>query len=293
MADKALQRLAAARKGALPVLSKPVVAGAPIAPSAPGAPKLALPSNLLGNTFAFFFYSSLTIFILFLLLTFVHFAITPIFKLTPSDSGIFPISISRGAPSASDWYKKPADANQKAVLGATQSCDFTVCVDVFVDRAYSSTPIPRLLFYRADSPVEIPDIAKKTSLASIYNMSNLYAYVDGITNDLYVCALTRVNGQVTEECVPKITNIPVNSAFRVLITFMSNYMEVYINGKLQHTHKLKGTPIECTRDFYSPSAKTINTVKVGNLFYWPRMLSSSEATSAGPTLSSDFFINSS
>ena len=290
MSDKAVQRLAAFRKGAAVV---PSVSSAPAPPAPPGASRLSLPSNWVGSTFAFFFYASLTLFILFLLLTFIHFAITPIFKLSPSESGILPISIGRGAPSASDWCKKPADANQKAVLGQTQTCDFTVSVDVFVDRAYSSTPNPRLLFYRADSPVELPDTAKKTSLASIYNMSNLYAYVDGITNDLYVCALTRVNNQVTEECIPKITNIPVNSAFRVLITFMTNYMEVYVNGKLQQTFKLRGTPIECNRDFYAPSAKTINTVKVGNLFYWPRMLSSSEATSAGPTLSSEFFINSS
>jgi hypothetical protein len=79
----------------------------------------------------------------------------------------------------------------------------------------------------------------------------------------------------------------------VLITYMTNYMEVYVNGKLQQTMKLRGAPIECTRDFYAPSPKTINTVKVGNLFYWPRMLSAKEATSAGPTLSTDFFIRSS
>jgi hypothetical protein len=290
----ALARLATERKGLLGAAAPaPAVPGAPVPLRRPGFPTVKLPENLAGSVLAFLFYSSLAIFILFLLTTFIHFAITPIFKLSPSESGILPITIGQGPAAASDWCKKPADGNQKANLGNTKKCDFTLSVDVFVDRAYSSTPVPRLLFYRADAPVVLPDTATKSSLASIYNMSNIYAYVDGIKNDLYICVLTQVGNTITEECVPKITNIPVNSAFRVLITYMTNYMEVYVNGKLQQTMKLRGAPIECTRDFYAPSPKTINTVKVGNLFYWPRMLSAKEATSAGPTLSTDFFIRSS
>lgn len=291
--DRRVQQLISARKAAaLPsVPSIPAVPGVPMRAGIPTS--MSVPTGLIGNVLAFLFYGSVAIFILFLLTTFIHFTVYPIFKISPSDSGFLPISMSQGSPSASDWCKKPAEANQKADLGKTQTCDFTVIFDVYINRSYSSVTLPRMLLYRADTHVKLPSTAKSSTLASVYNMSNLIVYVDSLKNDLYVSALTRVNGQITEEKIPKISNIPLDTAFRIGIVYMRNFIEVYVNGKLQSTTTLKGQPIECLKDFYAPPPETSKLAKVGNLYYWPRALSAEEARTAGPALSTDFFISKS
>jgi hypothetical protein len=252
-----------------------------------------MPTGILTNVVAFLFYASSTIFVLFLILTFIHFTLHPIFQLSPSEAGLLPVVLGQGAASASDWCKNPADVSQKANLGPTQSCDFTVIFDVFLDRAYTSVTAPRVLLYRSEKAIELPKSAKVADLPTLYAGTNFYAYVDSVTNDLYISVFTSVNSNTVEEKLPKITNVPMNEAFRLVIIYMPSFIEVYLNGKLQSTTTLKGRPIECTKDFWAPPAAVARSVKVGNLYYWPRPLSSQEARVAGPPLRTDFFVKTS
>jgi hypothetical protein len=245
-----------------------------------------------GTFISYLFYLSAAAFFIFLLLIFVHFTITPIFSLSPYDKGIIGVSTKQDKELA--WAAAPPDSTMKTAIVNPKSCDYTISFDVFVPAAYQPITAPRVLIYRSDAEVIMNASAKTENILSIFPTSNIMAYIDSSKNDLIIYAVTTMgaSGVYTKEALPPITNIPQGIPFRLSITFMPNYLEVYVNGKLNATTILKGTPVSISSQFWPPPKSVANAVQVGNFYYWPRALMASELQALVST-SVDFFIKKS
>lgn len=274
---------------AVPVAPVPVSVAGVMAglPSIPAMPTVNF-QGLSGTIITYLFYLSAAAFILFLLLTFVHFTITPIFSISPYDNGIIRVSTTQDKETA--WTSAPPDNTGVTTLVNPKSCDYTISLDVFVQAAYQPITAPHVILYRSDSEVIMLNSVKASDLQSTFPTTNILAYIDSAKNDLniYVVTTNAASNVYNKESVPPITNIPQGVPFRLSIAFMPNYIEVYINGKLNATTILQGTPLRTSSQFWSPPKLVADTVKVGNLYYWPRALMASELQSLVST-SADFF----
>ena len=283
-ASKLLTRRQGAPKAAVPA-NAPAPAAAP-----PSMPKITTQgaTSAAGTFISYLFYLSAAVFFIFLLLTFVHFTIRPIFNLSPFDKGIIGVSTSKDNETA--WDTTPPDNTVKTAIVNPKSCDYTISFDVLVPSIYQAITAPRVLIYRSDAEVPMNPSLKTTDLQSAFPTTNIMAYIDSSKNDLNVYAVTTkgVTGVYTKEALPPITNIPQGKPFRLSITLMPNYIEVYVNGKLNATMILKGTPVKISSQFWPPPKSVASAVQVGNFYYWPRALMASELQSLVPT-SPDFF----
>jgi hypothetical protein len=61
-------------------------------------------------------------------------------------------------------------------------------------------------------------------------------------------------------------------------------MEVYLNGKLHGTHTFRYVPKSSEAPFFSTPDAFRNSVRVMNLKYWDRALTSVEVSKSGPPL---------
>jgi hypothetical protein len=245
-----------------------------------------------GTFISYLFYLSAAAFFIFLLLIFVHFTITPIFSLSPYDKGIIGVSTNQDKELA--WATAPPDSTIKTAIVNPKSCDYTISFDVFVPAAYQPITAPRVLIYRSDAEVIMSASSNTANILSTFPTSNIMAYIDSTKNDLIVYAVTTmgVSGVYTKEALPPITNIPQGIPFRLSIAFMPNYVEVYVNGKLNATTVLRGTPVTISSQFWPPPKSVANAVQVGNFYYWPRALMASELQALVST-SADFFMKKS
>ena len=178
----------------------------------------------------------------------------------------------------------------KTAIVNPKSCDYTISFDVFVPAAYQPITAPHVLIYRSDAEVSMGASVKTSDLLSTFATTNILAYIDSSKNDLNIYAVTTsgISGVYTKEALPPITNIPQGTPFRLSIAFMPNYVEVYVNGKLNATTVLKGTPVKISSQFWPPPKSVSAAVQVGNFYYWPRALMASELQSLVST-SDDFF----
>lgn len=249
-----------------------------------------LPSGqLIGTAITYLFYLSAAVFFIFLLLVFVHFTITPVFSLSPYDKGFIGISTSQDKETA--WTDVPATHAMKTTIVNPKSCDYTISFDVLVPATYQPITAPHVLFYRSATEVAMLASAKTSDLKSIFPTTNILAYIDSSKNDLNIYVMTTSDAAASvfvKEALPPITNIPQGTPFRLSIAFMPNYLEVYIDGKLNATTVLKGTPVRTETQFWPPPASVESAVQVGSFYYWPRALMASELQSLVST-SADFF----
>lgn len=295
----AVSKLLTRRQGPPPKMSSadvsapaPVPAAAPVSAAAPAAVGISMPKmnaqGAAGTFISYLFYLSAAAFFIFLLLTFVHFTIRPIFSLSPFDKGI--IGVATNQDKETTWDAAPPEDAMKTAIVNPKSCDYTISFDVLVPATYQPITAPRVLIYRSEAMVPMNASIKITDLQSTFPTTNIMAYIDSSKNDLNVFAVTTIgtSGVYTKEALPPITNIPQGTPFRLSIAFMPNYVEVYVNGKLNATTTLKGTPVKISTQFWPPPKSVANAVQVGNFYYWPRALMASELQSLVPT-SADFF----
>lgn len=299
----AVSKLLSRRQGVSTPATQPTSVAAPapvpVAASTRLLPTVAIPkisvqgvAGAAGTFISYLFYLSAAAFFIFLLLIFVHFTITPIFSLSPYDKGIIGVSTKQDKEIA--WTAAPPDSTIKTAIVNPKSCDYTMSFDVFVPAAYQPITAPRVLIYRSDAEVLMSASSNTTNILSTFPTSNILAYIDSSKNDLIVYAVTTtgVSGVYTKEALPPITNIPQGIPFRLSIAFMPNYVEVYVNGKLNATTVLRGTPVSISSQFWPPPKSVANAVQVGNFYYWPRALMASELQSLVST-SADFFMKKS
>jgi len=223
------------------------------------------------NIYAVLFYISLALLGLFLLLTVIHFTVTPVFSFSPNDPGFIPI------PTASDrqlaFITGPAAYDISSNFTSPLPCAYTIGADVFLTGGFMATEIPRVILYRSKDPVTGTPVEK--GLVATYSDSNIVVWLDPIKNDLFVTAALADSTSITSTAVE---NVPVRKPFRLTVVFTEKFLEIYINGKLEQsmaiTSSVKALP-DGTQ-FYSTIQPIMNSVMLGNLSMWPRVLSAKE-----------------
>jgi hypothetical protein len=304
----------AARNAAAKVLADPAAAaeakaslGAPAGNSF-GSKRLFYPSWAAAaalpwaqKAFKMGFYGVVGIFVILLLLTFIHYTITPVFSFSPNDKGVIPI------PTVSDkqtaFTKVPASSDVAAELKDFQSCNYTVGFDLYNTGAFPLTKMPRVIFYRSISAISMTDSDTRDSLKVKFSGSNFALWFDETKNDMFFTVFTQVpagtdsttpsTSPVSAETFGPIENIPFKSVQRITIVFSSQFVEIYQNGKLALSGALKNPPklVPPTALLFPPVAQLQNQIMIGSLAYWPRHLSAREiqAYEAAPVAPSTFF----
>jgi hypothetical protein len=228
-----------------------------------------------------YYFIVLTIFIL-LLLTLVHFTITPIFKTAPGAQGYIPMP---GSDDAALYWKKETELtilkDTETVLG-TNTQNYSMMLDVQVDNPTANTNFPRVLFTRGALLTLPAQYTDRDTILSLVNSFNLILYLDRLTNDLNITIQTQtLNGTITLETIP-IPNIPVGKGVRIGVMVGSKVLEVYVNGYLVKS-KAFANSIRAVSGQIQPPSDTIlsATARVRNLRLWNRPLSPSEFRSYG------------
>jgi hypothetical protein len=222
-------------------------------------------------------------FVLFLLLLVVHYTITPIFKFSIGDQGYIPLSNTNDGQLV--WTKGPVAADLSANVLKVLPNSFTVQMDVYVESQQTVGKFDRVLFYRARQAVS-PDTSK--TLMAQYPESNLIVRLLPDTNDLVVSAITLQDPANPEtamlESTPTILNVPVRQPFRITIVLLPQVLEVYLNGKLFGTKTLRYSLKSAASSFFASPLIFRDSVRVMNVQYWDRPLTSVEVRKSGPAL---------
>ena len=227
--------------------------------------------------------SLIALFVLFLILLVVHYTITPIFTFSFGDKGILPLADTSDGQLV--WTQGPVAADISANVLRILPNSFTVQMDVYVENTTVLSPIDRVLFYRSIRPV-LPDTTK--TLMEQYPDTNLLVRLLPDTNDLVVSAITIQNtgnqNTATLESTPTILNVPVRQPFRITIVLLPQVLEVYLNGRLFGTKTFRYTLKSTPTYFFGPSDPFRTSVRIMNVQYWDRPLTSVEARKAPPAL---------
>lgn len=273
--------------GVAPVLAAPAVAATGV-PGAALLSRVPQASSVFVSIISILFYMSTFVFIVFLILTFVHFTIRPVLPF---------VSVSENIPISQDkqvaWSTAPAQPEQAAGFKNPKTCDYTVSLDIFPTSKFLSQKAPRVFLYRSGQIVNMTKNASKADLLTQFPNTNIIGYIDAEKNDMYIGVVTSKNGQKSIEYAEKIVNIPVQKTVRLTLLVMPTFLEIYVNGKLQKTLIFKGQLVESTNDFWSSPTNVREAVQVGNLMYWPRPLKSTEIRDMASLVSDDFFIKTS
>jgi hypothetical protein len=216
--------------------------------------------------------------VIMVILLFINYFITPIFRLQPGGPGIIPV------PGFDDGKLFWSNTTSGQILNkdtpiVSQYYGYTINLDIFVENPLQFAKTPRIFFSRGAVKRETP--TGDTILGALENY-NLVAALLPDTNDLIVSVLNKDNNM--ENII--IPNVPVQEPFRLTMVVMQQALEVYINGRLLKTRKFLAEPKDTKGDIYPASGIEINAIKVHNLKIWSRILSASEIRDATPKLSS-------
>jgi hypothetical protein len=270
--------------------------------------------------FYFVFYA----FIIFIVLTLVHFTITPIFRFTPGAKGYI------GVPGTSDkevyWPGKPPAPLDSApdpdglLKGFKFENNFTVSVDIFVTKLPDTAAQNRLILFKTfdfngsgrskrtltnEQFQQLCGVSQTTTNPSndgpgpgqntqsyMAQSSSMIMYLTD-TNDLVVTFFVGPNGTVYNS--RPIQNIPLNSPFRITVVVEEKLFTVYLNGKQTfqrivsegiRLNSVGGLKTDSQR-FYAPpqwAEQPKKTIYIQNLILWPRVIPYTEVTSASPAL---------
>jgi hypothetical protein len=255
-----------------------------------------------GGPFKYIFYISLSIFVIFLIITFIHFTMFPMYSFTSGDAGFIPVPTSSDRQIA---YKTvPAVYDLSANLPGLPACTYTLGADIYLSGNFMVSKTPRVILYRSNgNPVIDGGMCDDTTyspcdsaLLESYPDSNIIVWLDPVKNDLYVSAIT--GGENTMlETTSTIENVPIKKVFRLSIVFTSQFLEVYINGKLEQSMPIRQPLISLApSSVFFPTIKPIlQNVMIGNLTMWPRVLTAREirANEGGPMKTGTFFFENS
>ena len=219
--------------------------------------------------------------VLLIIILFVHFFVTPIFRLRPGTPGLIPV------PGFDDgilyWSSSSTLLPNEALPIRSQSYGYSFHVDIFIENPLAFSKTPRLLFHRGGV---LKDTPSGETLLGILHRYNVVVALTPDTNDLLVSILNKNHGMETSI----LTNVPVQTPFRLSTVIMEQGMEVYLNGQLVKTRRFAAAPLDITGDIVPiPGLATLRQLKL-----WGRTLSYSEIREATPPLSTakDFNLGS-
>jgi hypothetical protein len=256
--------------------------------------------NATGSTFQILFYLSLVVLIIFLMLTFVHFTMFPIFSFSADQPGI--ISVPTASDKQITYTKGPATYDLSGAFTNVPPCTYTLGADVGLSGNFMLAQIPRVILYRAGAPVQtqntLSGITDSTTdeerlqimnnfLIREYPDTNILIWLDPIKNDLYVSVVVTnpsggsgISGRMLQTSSP-VENVPIKKVFRLAVVFTNAFVEIYINGRLEKSMVLDSPPvtIASTSAIY-PTVKSIQqNVMIANLSLWPRVLTARDINS--------------
>ena len=217
--------------------------------------------------------------IIFIIMLFIHFFITPIFSSQPGAPGIVTLpGLDKGVLF---WNKSSPEVILNSVLPIqNMEYGYSFIMDIFIinPHVHFSTH-PRILFRRGGTLKATPT---GKALAGIIEDYNIVGALLPDTNDLNISVLNTSNH--SESAL--IQNIPVQEPFRLGVVFMNQALEVYINGHLMKTHAFSAPPKSVKGNFYPLSGTEIPLAKLQNFKLWPSILSSPEIRYAKPDMPS-------
>ncbi len=203
------------------------------------------------------------------ILLFVHFTLRPIFRLVPGGKGFIPI------PGFTDGqiYWTPGTAVAPLIESKLPASypvqNWTFTLDIFVNNPTALTSEPAIVFCRGNG-------FKKGTIEE--NLVEV-VLIPG-SNDL----LISVRNSLRNSEAVLLSNVPVQTPFRLGVVILDVAMEVYVNGRLMKTRAFDGPPIDFKGVFMPPQGDAAHLVKVSNLHLWNRVLTPSEIRAAQPAL---------
>lgn len=217
------------------------------------------------------FVGSAILFIVCLISIALHFMGVPIFSFVAGDSGI--ISIPVPTTIQTSFAKSPITSDISCNFVGIPSTGYTISFDTFLQSDFITTGVPRVILYRASSPVSLKSNDKINSLSTIFGNSNILVYMDPLTNDLYVSALKQDSTYATTQ---PIKNVPLRSPFRITLVISDNFLEVYLNGDLKQMLTFNGQIVSSPSSayFFGPPPIVNQSIKVGNIQAYNSVLSS-------------------
>jgi hypothetical protein len=255
--------------------------------------RLTMPNTrgFVGTILKYGFYTSLFALVLFLVLVVVHYTFTPIFSFT-ADNGIITIPTTQDYQMA--FTAAVATVDISANFVNPSSCGFTLIFDIFLQGDFKSTTAPRVLTYRNLVPINIPlapaNFTPESEMVEWFPNTNFIVWIDPEKNDLYAGVITKEPNEasVLQMSAPVI-NIPIRKPFRATFTVSPDFMEIYINARLEQTIAITSTVLECQMPFFSPTTVCDQSIFIANMCYWSRVLSPGEIRINGPNTNSSVF----
>ena len=241
---------------------------------------------------SYIFGFSLFMFVVFLVLVFIHYTVMPVFALSPNDNGFISI------PTASDrqlaYPNAPAAADLSGNFKDVPACTYTLGMDVFLSGNFQASTIPRVILYRSPTRIALSKPVKDVEghLHDSFPNTNILVWLDSMKNDLFVSVVTTDSSDTTTlETTTAIENVPVKHVFRVTVVFTRTFLEVYINGKLEQSMAFKGSLITIADNAaIFPVVSSIGpNVLISNLAFWPRVLTAREVRAYGEPITNDAF----
>lgn len=215
--------------------------------------------------------------VLFVILLFVHFFITPVFSTHPGAPGI--ISVPGWDDGVLYWENtNPSQILNKDLPIHSQYFGYSLFMDMFIQNPMQFSKQPRILFSRGGNRVNPPT---GDTVLGVMNQYNLLVGLLPDTNDMIVSVLNK-DHNMENVIVP---NVPIQEPFRLGIILLEQALEVYVNGRLIKTRTFSATPMDVKGDIYPAAGVEANIAKIRNLKIWSRMLTTTELRYAAPTLS--------
>ena len=157
--------------------------------------------DFIGTGINSIFILSVVGFVVFLVLLYVHYYITPIFFLAflPRKESISPPDsmINSQTRSMNSENKAAPEKNDTELLFDKITNfkyeDFTISFDVFLNGEYRNTNSPRVLMYFANNyltPNSLPEDSRLVDV-SHFNGTNFIVYADPVVNDLNIGIVTK------------------------------------------------------------------------------------------------------
>ena len=270
------------------------------------------------------FYLFMYIFLVFIVLLIIHFAVTPVFKFTPGSKGLI------GVPASSDdkvyWNNKKqplSDQTARVPLISDNlstyrfDTNFSFSIDLFIRRITDAeSAASRVILYKTYEYGS--DLAQKIqsngtlgspqgSTSDVYELQSfttgtleeymktrcsMYMYLSD-TNNLGLTFFSGPNG--TPYSIKEIKNIPLYTPFRVSVVVEGRTITVYMNGKQTFQrivpaaialNSLGSIPTSNQRFYAQPlwAKAPTQTIFLQNLHIWPREITYDEVVRAQPAL---------
>jgi len=244
-------------------------------------------------------YSAAVLVVLLILLLFINYTLYPIFQLQPGGSGFIRIPFMESQTKLWPPKSKPYtldNITECSVNNDNRSINWSMILDISIMNPTLKIPATspsdgslfRLLFNRGGTPVTLSKTTKNDgTIRTVITGHNIAIGLLKDTNDLYVSFTT----EGPSEQGVLLTNVPTQTPFRIGVVIMSNYVEVYLNGKLSQTKQLERpiASIQITKDtpfaFEGPTNSPNNQIaRLGNLMIWNQVVSPTVIQYATPSL---------